>query len=88
MEQPLPANHASSRQPGITCENRALRIAILSTIKFSTLKFLDFQDSSAVFQKHGIIGEARLQSQAALQWNLAVGLEQEFICAEWGWSNE
>jgi hypothetical protein len=30
--------------------------------------FLDLPGGSAVFQKYGIIGEARLQSQAALQW--------------------
>jgi hypothetical protein len=75
MEQPLPANHASSRQPGTTCENRVLRIAILTTIKSqpSTFLFLDLPGGSAVFQKDGIIGEARIQPQAALQRNLALG---------------
>jgi hypothetical protein len=74
MEQPLPANHASSRQPGTTCENRGLRIAILSTLKSqpSTFLFLDLPGGSAVFQKDGIIGEARIQPQAALQRNLAL----------------
>jgi hypothetical protein len=71
MEQPLPANHASSRQPGTTCENRGLRTRILSTIKSqpSTFLFLDLPGGSAVFQKDGIIGEARIQPQAALQRN-------------------
>src|ERR1039458_6672170 len=71
MEHPLPANHASSRQPGTTCENRGLRTRILSTIKSqpSTFLFLDLPGGSAVFQKDGIIGEARIQPQAALQWN-------------------
>jgi hypothetical protein len=75
MEQPLPANHASSRQPGTTCENRGLRTRILSTIKSqpSTFLFLDLPGGSAVFQKDGIIGEARIQPQAALQRNLALG---------------
>jgi uncharacterized protein (DUF111 family) len=39
----------------------------------STLNFLDLPGGSAVFQKGGIIGEARIQPQAALQRNLAFG---------------
>jgi hypothetical protein len=35
--------------------------------------FLDLPGGSAVFQKNGIIGEARIQLQAALQRNLALG---------------
>jgi hypothetical protein len=34
--------------------------------------FLDLPGGSAVFQKNGIIGEARIQLQAALQRNLAL----------------
>jgi hypothetical protein len=33
----------------------------------STFNFLDLPGGLAVFQKQGIIGEARIQSQAALQ---------------------
>jgi hypothetical protein len=51
MEQPLPANHASNRQPGTTCENRILRIAILSTIKFQLSTFLIFQAVQPSFRK-------------------------------------
>jgi hypothetical protein len=34
----------------------------------STFNFLDFSSGLVVFQRDGIIGEARIQSQAALQW--------------------
>jgi hypothetical protein len=43
MEQPLPANHASNRQPGTTCENRGLRIRIPSTIKSQPSTFFIIQ---------------------------------------------
>jgi hypothetical protein len=35
----------------------------------STFNFLDFPNGLVVFQRDGIIGEARLQSQAALRLN-------------------
>jgi hypothetical protein len=39
----------------------------------SFFRWLDLTGSSAVFWKFDIIGEARLQSQATLQRNLALG---------------
>src|SRR5664280_2517485 len=59
MEQPLPANHASNKQPGTTCENSVLRIAILSTIKSQPSTFLIWQAVQPSFRemilsaKHG-----------------------------------
>jgi hypothetical protein len=59
MEQPLPANHASSRQPGTTCENRDLCAKILSTINSQPSTFLIFQAVQPSFRnrvlsaKHG-----------------------------------
>jgi len=50
-----------------------------SSFNFNFPEF--FQAVLVVFQKNGIIGELRPQSQAALQWNLAIGLDQKFLCA-------
>jgi hypothetical protein len=49
----------------------------------STFNFPDLPNGLVVFQKNGIIGEWRPQSQAALQWDLAIGLDQKFLYAEW-----
>jgi hypothetical protein len=73
MEQPLPANHASSRQPGTTCENRDLRTKILSTIKSRPSTFLIFQAVQPSFRNMVLSAKPGFHRKPHYNGNLAKG---------------